>query len=162
MFRSNFVCRHELRKPRSKYNFFKNVIFILITGRDMFYSRALEIVQDEEYLDESDFDEIRLRYKRHIQVNNHNELMTSKKKIRSKRQSEVVTNGKKIFYIVNPLARDYPLGLGIPSGWLPSGGLPSRGYSDTLWGLSSGGYLLGATTFWVTLLAYVNCKMCCR
>ena len=64
----------------------------------MLYSRALEIVQDEEYLDESDFDEIRLRYKRNVHVNNDNELMTSKKKIRSKRQSEVVTNGKKTFY----------------------------------------------------------------
>ena len=71
----------------------------MITGRDMLYSRALEIVQDEEYLDESDFDEIRLRYKRNIQVNNNNELMTSKKKIRSKRQSEVVTNGKKPFIL---------------------------------------------------------------
>ena len=72
----------------------------------MSYSRAVEIVQDEEYLDESDFDEIRLRYKRNaVQDNNHyemtekhNELMTSKKRIRSKRQSEVVTNGKAIFH----------------------------------------------------------------
>ena len=103
----------------------------------MSYSRALEIVQDEEYLDESDFDEIRLRYRRNIQVNNHNELMTSKKRIRSKRQSEVVTNGKKTFYFVTPLTGGYPLG------W----GLPSR-LRATLWardypvgqGLSSGGY----------------------
>ena len=65
----------------------------------MLYSRALEIVQDEEYLDESDFDEIRLRYKRNVKVNNHNEFMTSKKRIRSKRQSEVVTNGKKPFIL---------------------------------------------------------------
>ena len=89
----------------------------------MLYTRALEIVQDEEYLDESDFDEIRLRYKRNIQVNNHNELMTLKERIRSKRQSEVVTNGKKTFYFVNPLTRGYPLGQGA--------GL--EGYPDTLW-----------------------------
>ena len=88
----------------------------------MSYSRALEIVQDEEYLDESDFDEIRLRYKRNIQGNNHNELMTSKKRIRSKRQSEVVTNGKKTFYFVNPLTRGYRLGRGAGLG----------GYPDTL------------------------------
>ena len=34
-----------------------------ITFRNFDYSRALEIVQDEEYLDDSDFDEIRLRRK---------------------------------------------------------------------------------------------------
>ena len=89
----------------------------------MLYNRAVEIIQDEEYLDESDFDEIRLRYKRNVHVNNDNELMTLKKKIRSKRQSEVVTNGKKTFYFVNPLTRGYPLGWGLPSG----------GYPDTLW-----------------------------
>jgi hypothetical protein len=102
----------------------------------MLYSRAVEIVQEEEYLDESDFDEIRLRYKRNIQVNNHNELMTSKKRIRRKRQSEVVTNGKKTFYFVNPS------GLGVTL-WRvnPLGGFSLKA---TLWGLSSGGYHLGA------------------
>ena len=96
----------------------------------MSYSRALEIVQDEEYLDESDFDEIRLRYKRNIQGNNHNELMTSKKRIRSKRQSEVVTNGKKTFYFVNPLTGGYPVGWGLPF-WArdyPLGATTFRGY----------------------------------
>ena len=112
----------------------------------MLYSRAVEIVQEEEYLDESDFDEIRLRYKRNIQVNNHNELMTSKKRIRSKRQSEVVTNGKKTFYFANPLTRGYPLGQGLPS-W---------GYLDTLWWLPSRGYAMGASTFGSTLWATVG------
>ena len=111
----------------------------------MLYSRAVEIVQDEEYLDESDFDEIRLRYKRNNQVNNHNELMTSKKRIRSKRQSEVVTNGKKTFYFVNPLTRGYPLGWGLHCGGYPLGPI-----------------LLGLPPSGVTLWAYVNCKKCCR
>ena len=121
----------------------------------MSYSRAVDIVQDEEYLDESDFDEIRLRYKRSIQVSTHNELMTSKKRIRSKRQSEVVTNGKKTFYFVNPLTRRYPLGWGLTSGGYLLGatlwgsilwGLSSWSYSfgAILWGLSFWGYLLGA------------------
>ena len=35
-----------------------------ITGRNFMYSRALEIIQNEEYLDLSDFDEI--RYKRKL------------------------------------------------------------------------------------------------
>ena len=107
----------------------------------MLYSRAVEIVQDEEYLDESDFDEIRLRYKRNIKVNNHNELMTSKQRIRSKRQSEVVTNGKKTFYFVNPLTRGYPLGWGLHCGGYPLGPI-----------------LLGLPPSGVTLWAYVNCK----
>ena len=36
----------------------------IITGRNFAYDRALEIVQDEEYLDDSDFDEIRLRHQK--------------------------------------------------------------------------------------------------
>ena len=32
-----------------------------ITGRNLGYSRALEIIQNEEYLDDSDFDEIKVR-----------------------------------------------------------------------------------------------------
>ena len=35
-----------------------------ITGRNFMYSRALDIIQNEEYLDLSDFDEI--RYKRKL------------------------------------------------------------------------------------------------
>ena len=35
-----------------------------ITGRNFMYSRALDIIQNEEYLDQSDFDEI--RYKRKL------------------------------------------------------------------------------------------------
>ncbi len=34
-----------------------------ITYRNFDYARALEVVQDEQYLDDSDFDEIRLRRK---------------------------------------------------------------------------------------------------
>ena len=34
----------------------------IISGRNLGYARALDIIQDEEYLDDSDFDEI--RYKR--------------------------------------------------------------------------------------------------
>ena len=36
----------------------------IITGRNLLYSRALEIVQNEEYLSEADLDLIRRRYKR--------------------------------------------------------------------------------------------------
>ena len=32
-----------------------------ITGRNLEYNRALEIIQNEEYLDDSDFDEIKVR-----------------------------------------------------------------------------------------------------
>ena len=32
-----------------------------ITGRNLGYNRALEIIQNEEYLDDSDFDEIKVR-----------------------------------------------------------------------------------------------------
>ena len=34
-----------------------------ITGRNFMYSRALDIIQNEEYLDQSDFDEIRYKQK---------------------------------------------------------------------------------------------------
>ena len=34
-----------------------------ITGRNFMYSRALDIIQNEEYLDSSDFDEIRYKQK---------------------------------------------------------------------------------------------------
>ena len=38
----------------------------VITGRNFNYAEALQIIQDEEYLEDADFDEIRLhRYKRH-------------------------------------------------------------------------------------------------
>ena len=37
-----------------------------ITGRNFLYKRALEIVQNEEYLDESDFDEIRYKQKKRL------------------------------------------------------------------------------------------------
>merc|ERR1712226_824934 len=36
----------------------------IITGRNLLYSRALEIVQNEDYLSEADLDLIRRRYKR--------------------------------------------------------------------------------------------------
>jgi hypothetical protein len=45
-----------------------------ITGRNFMYSRALDIIQNEEYLDQSDFDEIRLK--------------------RIRRQTDMVINGK--------------------------------------------------------------------
>ena len=42
---------------------------ILISGRELVYSRALEIIQDEEYLEDVDFDEIkRQRLKRQISI----------------------------------------------------------------------------------------------
>ena len=38
----------------------------VITGRNYNYAEALQIIQDEEYLEDADFDEIRqYRYKRH-------------------------------------------------------------------------------------------------
>jgi hypothetical protein len=41
----------------------------LISGRQLIYSRALEIIQDEEYLEDVDFDEIkRQRLKRQISI----------------------------------------------------------------------------------------------
>ena len=43
----------------------------LISGRNLPYGRALTIIQDEEYLDESDFDEI--RYKRRYDSQLYNE-----------------------------------------------------------------------------------------
>ena len=42
-----------------------------ISGRNLAYERALSIIQDEEYLDDSDFDEI--RYKRRYDSQLHNE-----------------------------------------------------------------------------------------
>ena len=35
------------------------IILFQISGRQFGYDRALEIIQDEEYLDDADFDEIR-------------------------------------------------------------------------------------------------------
>ena len=79
-----------------------------------FYNRALEIIQDEEYLEESDFNEIK-RQKRQINpwtpalVNNVTSLIkdrnslskpkltgydhSTKRRLRRKRQAEAVTNG---------------------------------------------------------------------
>ena len=42
-----------------------------ISGRNLPYERALSIIQDEEYLDDSDFDEI--RYKRRYDSQLYNE-----------------------------------------------------------------------------------------
>ena len=42
-----------------------------ISGRNLPYERALTIIQDEEYLDDSDFDEI--RYKRRYDSQSYNE-----------------------------------------------------------------------------------------
>ena len=42
-----------------------------ISGRNLPYERALSIIQDEEYLDDSDFDEI--RYKRRYDLQSYNE-----------------------------------------------------------------------------------------
>ena len=75
----------------------------IISGRNLAYSRALEIIQEEDYLDEDEFDEI--RYKRHLKVKNpykfqkkYGKLLASQKRPRTKRQTEteVVTNGKKL------------------------------------------------------------------
>ena len=41
-----------------------------ISGRNLAYERALDIIQDEEYLDDSDFDEI--RYKRRYDSQSYN------------------------------------------------------------------------------------------
>ena len=71
----------------------------IISGRNLAYSRALEIIQEEDYLDEDEFDEI--RYKRHLKVKKtykvrkkYGKLLASRKRSRTKRQTEVVTNGK--------------------------------------------------------------------
>ncbi len=71
----------------------------LISGRNLAYSRALEIIQEEEYLDEDEFDEI--RYKRHLKVKSHYKfrkkhakVYKSGKRSRKKRQTDVITNGK--------------------------------------------------------------------
>ena len=45
-----------------------------ISGRNLPYERALSIIQDEEYLDDSDFDEI--RYKRRYDLQSYNEGKT--------------------------------------------------------------------------------------
>ena len=73
----------------------------IISGRNLAYSRALEIIQEEEYLDEEEFDEI--RYKRHLKVKNpykferkYGKLLASGKRSRAKRQTEVVINGKQL------------------------------------------------------------------
>ena len=80
----------------------------IISGRNLAYSRALEIIQTEEYLDEEEFDEI--KYKRNLRVKNefrkkYANVFESVKRPRTKRQTEVVTDGKKavlhlIFYII--------------------------------------------------------------
>ena len=58
----------ETRKPdfdriRSKIFFFKSqavqLTFTIITGSQFSYERSLQIIQDETYLENSDFDEIR-------------------------------------------------------------------------------------------------------
>ena len=77
----------------------------IISGRNLAYSRALEIIQEEDYLDEDEFDEI--RYKRHLNVKNpykfqkkHGKLLANQKRSRTKRQIEVVTNGKKLIKVI--------------------------------------------------------------
>ena len=70
----------------------------IISGRNLAYSRALEIIQEEEYLDEEEFDEI--RYKRNLRVKNefrkkHAKVFERVKRPRTKRQTEIVTGGKK-------------------------------------------------------------------
>ena len=78
----------------------------IISGRNLAYSRALEIIQEEDYLDEDEFDEI--RYKRHQQVKNpykfekkYGKLLASGKRLkRTKRQTEVVTNGKQLTKVI--------------------------------------------------------------
>ena len=70
----------------------------IISGRNLAYSRALEIIQEEEYLDEEEFDQI--RYKRNLRVKNefrkkHAQVFERVKRPRTKRQTEVVTDGKK-------------------------------------------------------------------
>ena len=49
----------------------------LITGRNLAYSRALEIIQDEEYLDDSDFDEIRYKRRYDSQLYNIGNMIDS-------------------------------------------------------------------------------------
>jgi len=57
-----------------------------ISGRNFNYADVLEIIQDEDYLEEADFDDIRRhRYKRH--TNRFENLTTILGKKRSKRQS---------------------------------------------------------------------------
>ena len=59
------------------------------------YSRALEIIQEEEYLDESAFDVIRRSYKGHYEFGDkYGKLSDSKKKYRTKRQAQGSTNGR--------------------------------------------------------------------
>ena len=86
----------------------------IISGRNLAYSRALEIIQEEDYLDEEDFNEI--RYKRHLKVKNpykfgkkYGKLLANRKRPRTKRQTafsltnrqtEVVTNGKKLTKVI--------------------------------------------------------------
>ena len=86
----------------------------IISGRNLAYSRALEIIQDEDYLDEEEFDDI--RYKRHLKVKNpykferkYGKLLANRKRPRTKRQTafsltnrqtEVVTNGKKLTKVI--------------------------------------------------------------
>ena len=79
----------------------------IISGRNLAYSRALEIIQEEDYLDEDEFDEI--RYKRHLKVKNpykfqkkYGKLLASQKRPRTKRQTEteVVTKGKKLSKVI--------------------------------------------------------------
>ena len=70
----------------------------IISGRNLAYSRALEIIQEEEYLDEEEFDQI--RYKRNLRVKNefrkkHAQVFERVKRPRTKRQTEIVTGGKK-------------------------------------------------------------------
>ena len=58
-----------------------------ITGRNFMYSRALDIIQNEEYLDQSDFDEIRLK--------------------RIRRQTDTVTNGMSYMSSVNLFLKEH-------------------------------------------------------
>ena len=89
----------------------------IISGRNLAYSRALEIIQEEDYLDEEEFDEI--RYKRHLKVKNpykferkYVKLLASGKRSRTKRQTEVVTNGKQLepYYVTEKILFVWAIG----------------------------------------------------
>ena len=60
---------------------FRQTCKVRVTGRNMRYQRALQIVQDEEYLSAIDLDDIR-RYRRKFQIKRRK----LKKHVRKKRQ----------------------------------------------------------------------------
>ena len=62
---------------------FRQTCKVRVTGRNLRYQRALQIVQDEEYLSAIDLDDIR-RYRRKFQIKRRK----WKKHVRKKRQGE--------------------------------------------------------------------------